>query len=162
MALIVTCCSLYLVMQICRIWITSELHLLHSKIWVDMTGTFDPVINHVSENEDKGLILRENEVKVLVIQSCPTVCNPMYCSPPGSSDHGILQVRILEWEVISSPADLPFPASQSNSGFLHYRQILYCLSHKIICCKLVAWSATQLSNFLKLFKLWKVYYQGFY
>ena len=31
-----------------------------------MTGTFDPVINHMSENEDKGLILRENEVKVLV------------------------------------------------------------------------------------------------
>ena len=28
-------------------------------------------------------------------------CNPMYCSPPGSSVHGILQVRILEWVAIS-------------------------------------------------------------
>ena len=30
------------------------------------------------------------------LQSCPTLCNPMYCSLPGSSVHGILQSRILE------------------------------------------------------------------
>ena len=35
-------------------------------------------------------------VKVLVIQSCPTLCNPMDCSSPGSSVHGILQARKLE------------------------------------------------------------------
>ena len=39
-------------------------------------------------------------VCVLVSQSCPTLCNPMDCSPPGSSVHGILQVRILEWVTI--------------------------------------------------------------
>ena len=37
---------------------------------------------------------------VLFAQSCPTLCNPMDCSPPGSSVHGILQARILEWVVI--------------------------------------------------------------
>ena len=37
------------------------------------------------------------KVKVLVTQSCPTLCDPMDCSPPGSSVHGILQARILEW-----------------------------------------------------------------
>ena len=31
------------------------------------------------------------------LQSCPTLCNPMGCSPPDSSVHGILQARILEW-----------------------------------------------------------------
>ena len=36
----------------------------------------------------------------LVTQSCPTLCNSMDCSPPGSSVHGILQVRILEWVAI--------------------------------------------------------------
>ena len=36
----------------------------------------------------------------LVAQSCLTVCNPMDCSPPGSSVHGILQTRILEWVAI--------------------------------------------------------------
>ena len=35
-------------------------------------------------------------------QSCPTLCDPMDCSPPGSSIHGILQARILEWVAISS------------------------------------------------------------
>ena len=33
---------------------------------------------------------------VLVVQSCPTLCDPMDCSPPGSSVHGIFQARILE------------------------------------------------------------------
>ena len=34
-------------------------------------------------------------------QSCPTLCDSMDCSPPGSSVHGILQARILEWVAIS-------------------------------------------------------------
>ena len=32
-----------------------------------------------------------------VAQSCPTLCDPMYCSPPGSSTHGIFQARVVEW-----------------------------------------------------------------
>ena len=39
-------------------------------------------------------------VCVLVTQSCLTLCNLMDCSPPGSSVHGILQARILEWLAI--------------------------------------------------------------
>ena len=35
-------------------------------------------------------------VKVLVTQSCPALCDPMDCGPPGSSVRGILQARILE------------------------------------------------------------------
>jgi len=38
---------------------------------------------------------------VLVPQSCPTLCDPMDCSPLGSSVHGIFQARILEWVAIS-------------------------------------------------------------
>ena len=37
-----------------------------------------------------------------LLQSCPTLCNPMDYSPPGSSVHGILQARILEWVAMSS------------------------------------------------------------
>ena len=40
-------------------------------------------------------------VCVLVAQLCPTLCNPMDCSSPGSSVHGILQARVLEWGAIS-------------------------------------------------------------
>ena len=40
------------------------------------------------------------KVKVLVTQSCLTFCNPMDCSPPGPSVHGISLARILEWVAI--------------------------------------------------------------
>ena len=36
-----------------------------------------------------------------VAQSCPTLCDPVDCSPPGSSVHGSLQARMLEWVAIS-------------------------------------------------------------
>ena len=36
-----------------------------------------------------------------LLQLCPTLCDPMDCSLPGSSVHGILQARILEWLAIS-------------------------------------------------------------
>ena len=44
---------------------------------------------------------RAHESKSEVPQACPTVCEPMDCSPPGSSVHWILQARILEWVAIS-------------------------------------------------------------
>ena len=40
-----------------------------------------------------------------VAQSCPTLCNPMDCSLPGSSVHGIFQARVLEWVAISFPSN---------------------------------------------------------
>ena len=42
-------------------------------------------------------------------QSCPTLCNPMDGSPPGSSVPGILQARILEWVAIAFSKTLPIP-----------------------------------------------------
>ena len=41
-----------------------------------------------------------HQVLVLVAQSSPTLCDPMDCSPPGSSVHGISQARTLEWVAI--------------------------------------------------------------
>ena len=38
-------------------------------------------------------------------QSCPTLCDPMDCSPPGSSVHGFLWARIQEWVAFSFPTD---------------------------------------------------------
>ena len=45
--------------------------------------------------------LYRGETESDVIQSCPTLCNPIDCSPPGSSVHGILQARVLEWGAIA-------------------------------------------------------------
>ena len=41
------------------------------------------------------------KVKSEVTQSCLTLSNPMDCSPPGSSIHGIFQARVLEWGAIA-------------------------------------------------------------
>ena len=43
------------------------------------------------------------------LQSCLTLCNPMDCSLPGSSLHGILQARILEWVAMSSSRESSDP-----------------------------------------------------
>ena len=53
-----------------------------------------------------------------VAQSCPTLCDPMDCSPPGSSVHRILQARILEWVVIPFFGDLPNPGIEPGSPAL--------------------------------------------
>ena len=47
----------------------------------------------------------KKKVKVLATQLCPTLCDPMNCSPPGSTVHGILQARIIEWAAISFSRD---------------------------------------------------------
>ena len=46
-------------------------------------------------------ITKEHKKNAEVAQSCLTLCNPMDCSLPGSSIHGIFQARILEWVAIS-------------------------------------------------------------
>ena len=48
----------------------------------------------------------------LVVQSYPALCNPLNCSPPISSVHGILQTRILEWVAMPSSRG----SSQPNPG----------------------------------------------
>ena len=50
-----------------------------------------------------------------LLQLCLTHCDPMDCSPPGSSVHGILQARTLEWIAMSPPGDLPDPGIESMS-----------------------------------------------
>ena len=63
-------------------------------------------------------------MRAKTLQSCLTLCDPMDCSPPGSSVHGILQARIMEWVAL-------FLTQESNWGILHCRQILYQLSHNV-------------------------------
>ena len=65
--------------------------------------------NELSERESKKIITFKTGSKRVnysgvnlseVAQSCLTLCDPVDCSPPGSSVHGILQARILEWVVM--------------------------------------------------------------
>ena len=56
-----------------------------------------------------------------LIQLCLTVCDPMHCSPPGSSDSGILQAKILEW--------VARPSSTGSSGPRDQTRVSLCLLH---------------------------------
>ena len=72
---------------------------------------------------------RKQQVKVLVAQSCLTLCNPTDYSQPGSSVHGILHARILEWVAIPFSRGI-FLTQGLNPGLPLCRQILYHLSHQ--------------------------------
>ena len=55
---------------------------------------------------------------MLVAPSCLTLCDPMDCSPPGFSVHGILQARIVEWVAISFShwlRSIPSPSSDGSA-----------------------------------------------
>ena len=53
-----------------------------------------------------------------VAQSCSTLCNPVDCSPPGSSVHGILQARILEWAAISFSRGSSQPRDRTQVSYI--------------------------------------------
>ena len=57
----------------------------------------------------------------------PTLCNPMDCSPPGSSCHGNFQARILEWVAISSSKGSSQPRNRTHVSSVSFigRQILH-------------------------------------
>ena len=73
------------------------------------------------------------KVKVLVAQSCPTLCDPMDCSPPSSSVHGILQARILEWVAI------PF---SKGSSWPRIRTWVSCIASRFF----IIWATRDSSN----------------
>ena len=62
------------------------------------------------------------------LQSCPTLCDPIDCSPPGSTIPGILQARILEWVASALPRGSSQPRDHTHVS--HCKLILYPLSHQ--------------------------------
>ena len=82
-----------------------------------------------------------NESESEVTQSCPTLSDPMDCSPPGSSIHGIFQARVLEWGAITFFK--PLINSYQFSSFLYFEPRVLILKnteleleHLIIIAKL--------------------------
>ena len=68
----------------------------------------------------------------LVAQSCRTLCDPVDCSPLGSSVRGILQARILKWIAIPSSRGSSRPRDQTHISYVSCigRQVLYHLYHQ--------------------------------
>ena len=65
-----------------------------------------------------GGVEKNRKAKVLVAQSCQTLCYPMDCSPPGSSVRGILQARILEWVAIPFSRASPRPGDWTQVSWI--------------------------------------------
>ena len=77
----------------------------------------------------------------LVAKSCPTLCDSMDCSPPGSSLHGILQARILEWVAI--------PFSRGSSWPRDWTRVS-CIGTQILYHWAIWEAPTELSEISKL------------
>ena len=82
------------------------------------------------KKEKKWVFFRDMDDVCLVSQSCPTLCDRMDCSPPGSLVHGILQARIMEWVAMPSSrgspsGDLPNPGIKPKSPALQVDSLLF-------------------------------------
>ena len=82
-----------------------------------MTANETSAEEYVESREVKAVNKTLTEVSE-VAQLCLILCNPMDCSLPGFSVHGILQARILEWVTISFSRDLPNPGIEPGSPAL--------------------------------------------
>ena len=79
-------------------------------------------------DENSRVRLLVNPAKSL--QSCPTLCDPIDSSLPGSSIHGIFQARGLEWVAISFTWASSQPKDQTQVSLIAGRLFLYHLNHK--------------------------------
>ena len=66
-------------------------------------------------------------IRAKSLHSCPTLCDPVDCSLPGSCDHGILQARILEWGAISYSRGSSQPRDRTCVSYVSCtgRRVLY-------------------------------------
>ena len=109
-----SCLSLSAISPLVISWVSSEMSYFHSNLHLRVYFSQKPKV------KDSGTLR-------LVPQSCPTLCDPMDCIPPGSSVHGILQARMLEWAPVSSSR-----ASSWPRGWIH------------LSCSLLHWPADSL------------------
>ena len=83
-------------------WLSKQAYFIEAKI---LSSTYHSI--------PLSVYFVETKVKVLVVQLCPTICDTMGCSPPGSSVYRILQARILEWVAIPLFSGSSHPRDQT-------------------------------------------------
>ena len=80
------------------------------------------VQSKILSNNLMSSILSNTESESEVAQSSPTLCNPMDCSLPGSSVHGIFQARVLEWVAISFSRGSSQPRDRTQVSHIRGRR----------------------------------------
>ena len=68
----------------------------------------------------------------VVVQFCLTLCDPMDCSPPGSSAYGILQARILKWVAISFSRGSSGPRDQTQVSHIAGKRFYLCTTREAL------------------------------
>ena len=82
-----------------------------------------------SQRGNRDIWLLPSSLLCSVAQTCPALCNPMDCSPPGSSVRGILQARTLEW--VSMPSSRGSSQIRNRTQVSHIAgRFFYHLSHQ--------------------------------
>ena len=86
----------------CISW-TAVLKATNKLLYLTLFALFWLTVSHLAcyVRKQKGLILFLCSLAAKSLQSCPTLCDPIDSSPPGSAIPGILQARTLEWVAIS-------------------------------------------------------------
>ena len=97
--------DLYNYRSIKTIWLWVLRQLFNSPLSTSSRGSLVPL----------QFVPLERCVHAKSLQTCPTLCDPMACSLPGSSVHGILQARIFDWVSIPAPRDHPNPGTELTS-----------------------------------------------
>ena len=94
-------------------WIEQEkiLQIKRQELW---NYSEENNIKMMEKSKEVYISNKSTKVKVLVAQLCPTLCDPMDCSPSDYSDHGIFQARILEWVAISFSRGSSRPRDQTQ------------------------------------------------
>ena len=88
---------------------TTVVHLLHSCLKATFRGG-----RGLQETQPPGLAVKPGPSTWLQSNVLVALCDPLDCSPPGSSVHGISQARILEWVAISSSRESSPPRDQTQ------------------------------------------------
>ena len=83
---------------------------VHFRMLSSILGFYPLNVSSIPKLWESKLFPKTNEVA----QSCPTLCDPMDCSLPGSSIHGIFQARVLEWAAISFSRRSSQPRDQTQ------------------------------------------------
>ena len=95
-------------------WISDPSHCHRTEDGVSVLG-------HLSSPHFPAFYLTLTSFAVCsVTQWCLTLCNPLDCSPPGSSVHGISQARILEWVAISSSKGSSRPSDRPHVSYVSW------------------------------------------